>query len=60
MKKVNKLDKEFRKLYKETCYSSNPFSFTCGQTYAWVEEEKKDKNPKKETKSGDETIQHDE
>lgn len=41
MKKVNKIDKKYRRLYKDNCFTSNPFSFTCGQTYAWVEDEEK-------------------
>lgn len=39
-------DKKYTRFYKSNCNNSNPFSFTCGQTYAWVEpEEKESKNP---------------
>lgn len=48
MKKVNKIDKEYRRMYKENCFTSNPFSFTCGQTYAWVEDDEKKKKTKPE------------
>lgn len=43
MKNVNKIDDKYRRLYKEKCFATNPFSFTCGQTYAWVEEESREK-----------------
>lgn len=52
MKKVNNIDKKYRKLYKEKCFTSNPFSFTCGQTYAWVEDEDM-KNKDKESEVND-------
>ena len=46
MKKVERYDKKYTRFYKSNCNNSNPFSFTCGQTYAWVEpEEKESKNP---------------
>ena len=46
MKKVDKYDKKYTRFYKNNCNNSNPFSFTCGQTYAWVEPpEKAKKNP---------------
>ena len=51
MDEINKLDEEYRKLYKDKCYTSNPFSFTCGQTYAWVEEDKLSKTSKNKKKN---------
>ncbi len=52
MEDINKLDEDYRKLYKEKCYTSNPFSFTCGQTYAWVEEDNSSKKTKERKKQG--------
>lgn len=46
MKKVNKIDRKYRRLYKDNCFTSNPFSFTCGQTYAWVEDEENENEKK--------------
>ena len=43
MKKVDKYDKKYTRFYKNNCNNSNPFSFTCGQTYAWVEPPEKAK-----------------
>ncbi len=37
IKKIDEIDAKSRKMYKEKCYSSNPFAFQQNQTYVWVE-----------------------